>query len=174
MKHASPQKVFLLCVIFLAIGLAAGFYFSPPALKEAAFPLMDISSVLPEIGYMAANASIQRSRVTLAAGCDALSFDVTDDQALSIRLGLEKRVFSRPLSHDIMKDVLDHYNISVKSVAIDVYEDEVYKAKIFLRQQDKILKIDSRPSDAIAMAVREGMRVMVKDDIMKSRGENIC
>lgn len=174
MKKISAAKAAAGMLLFLLLGLAAGLYLAPPALKEAVFLPADISSILPEAGYRTANASIDGNRVELLAGCDALSFDVTDDQALSIGFGLEKKVFSRPLTHDIIKDIIDHYGITVESAAIDSFEDDTYKAKIFLRQGSKVLNLDSRPSDAIAIAARYGMGVKVKSDILERRGSRVC
>ena len=160
-------------ILFFVIGLAIGLYFSPPALREAVFA-PGISSILPETGYKTANVSTEGNRVFLASGCRALSFEVTNDQALSISYGLGKRIFSRPLTHDVLKDILDNYNISVESVAIDTFEEEIYKAKIILRQGDKVLNLDSRPSDAIALAARFGVGVKIKEEMLETRGTNIC
>lgn len=172
MKKVSSAKAAGGIILFFAIGLLIGLYFSPPALREAVFAPGSFS--IPQAGYKPANVSIEGNRVFIASGCRALTFEVTDDQALSISYGLEKRVLSRPLTHDVLKDILDNYNISVESVAIDSFEEEIYTAKIFLRQADKVLNLDSRPSDAIALAVRLGMNVKIKGDVLEAKGVNIC
>ncbi len=174
MTKISMGKVAILILLFFAAGLTIGLYFSPPVLKEAIFTNRNISAILPEAGYSIANVSMDDNTVVLQSGCKVVTFEITEDQALSVRLGLEKNVFSRPLTHDIMKDVLDHYDIAVESVAIDSFEEDIYRAKIYLRQADKVLNLDSRPSDAIALAVRLGMKIRIKDKILESKGKDTC
>lgn len=174
MKKISQSKAAGGVIAFFVLGLVIGLYFSPPALKETVFVQRNISALLPAAGYTSANVSIDGNRVLLQSGCDGLSFDVTDDQALSIRFGLEKTVFSRPLTHDILRDILDHYEISVESVSIDSFEDEIYTAKIVLRQGGKVLNLDARPSDSIALAVRLGIDIKIKEELLQSRGVKLC
>ncbi|MBI2232845.1 MAG: bifunctional nuclease family protein [Candidatus Aenigmarchaeota archaeon] len=174
MAKTGRKKVAALVVLFFVAGVIIGMYFSPPVLKEAVFTNRNISAILPEAGYSLANVSMDGNTVVLQSGCKAITFEITEDQALSIRFGLEKNVFSRPLTHDIMKDVLDHYNIAVESVAIDSFEEDIYRAKIYMRQADRVLNLDARPSDTIALAVRLGMKIKVKDEILESNGKNIC
>lgn len=174
LKRISTSKAIAGIIVFFLLGLAIGLYFSPPALKEIVFAQRNISAILPEAGYSLANVSMDDNTVVLQSGCKVITFEITEDQALSIRLGLEKNIFSRPLTHDIMKDVLDHYDIAVESVAIDSFEDDIYKAKIYLQQADKVLNLDSRPSDAIALAVRHGMKIKIKDEILESKGKDTC
>ncbi len=174
MTKISRGKVAILVMLFFAAGLTTGLYFSPPALKEVVFAQRNISTILPEAGYSVVNVSMEDNTVVLQSNCKVISFEVTEDQALSISFGLQKNVFSRPLTHDIMKDVLDHYEITVESLVIDSFEDDIYKAKIYLRQGDKVLNLDSRPSDAIALAVRLGMNIKIKDEVLESKARNIC
>ncbi|MBS3052921.1 MAG: bifunctional nuclease family protein [Candidatus Aenigmarchaeota archaeon] len=181
MAKTSRKRVAVLAALFFMAGIIIGMYFSPPVLKdsppvlkEAAFTNRTISAILPEAGYSLANVSMDDNTVVLQSGCNVITFEITEDQALSIRFGLEKNVFSRPLTHDIMKDVFDHYNIAIESVAIDSFEEDIYRAKIYMRQADRVLNLDARPSDAIALAVRLGMKIKIKDEILESNGKDTC
>jgi bifunctional DNase/RNase len=100
--------------------------------------------------------------------------EISDTQALSIKQGLEKTIDKRPLTQDIMKDIFDNFDIEVLMVRIDAFSDGIYYARIIIQQGDKVLDIDSRPSDAAALAVRSSLPVYVKNELLSTYGENIC
>jgi bifunctional DNase/RNase len=155
------------------VGFAAGYQVAPPLLQDAPFA-RGAGIYVIEPGFTDTNVTISGARVELTAACRRISFEVTEDQALSISYGLQKNVFSRPLTHDLARDIFDHFGLEMESAAIDAFEDDIYKAKIVVRQDDRVLKLDVRPSDAIALAVREKVPLSVKDSILESRGERIC
>ena len=167
------KAIAIMTIVFIA-GLLAGFYLAPPQLKETIFNVHNISALLPEAGYKTANISMDGTKVYLTAGCQALAFDVTEDQAFSIRLGLDKDTFSRPMTHDLLKDIFDHYEFQVRAAAIDRFEDEIYKARITISRDDQVLDIDSRPSDAIALAARYGLGMKIKETILAEKGIAVC
>jgi len=91
-------------------------------------------------------------------------------EASSIATELEKIELSRPMTHDLMRNVFSEYDISVDKVEINDLSDNTFYANIFLRQNSKISVMDSRPSDAIAMALRTGAPIFVNQKVIeKSR-----
>ncbi len=78
----------------------------------------------------------------------------TRQQTYSIASGMEDIEAERPTTHDLMRDIFDLYDIRVLMVKIDNCKDQLYQARLLLQQGNKILNLDSRPSDAIAVAVR--------------------
>ncbi|MEM4703214.1 MAG: DUF151 domain-containing protein [Candidatus Pacearchaeota archaeon] len=77
------------------------------------------------------------------------------------------------MTHDIIKNIFEIYDIKVIHVIIHETRDGIYLAKIFLRQGNKILALDSRPSDAIAIALRFDAKIYIKRQVLEE-GENIC
>lgn len=125
-------------------------------------------------GFVPVQVAINESTVYLYDDCYSVSFNITEDQAYSVARGMAGLIGARPLTHDIMKDILDDYNIKITNIMIDRYENEIYYATIYFRQGNRILELDSRPSDAIAMSVRTGIPVYFKQSILQDQGENTC
>jgi len=75
-------------------------------------------------------------------------------EAFAISLALEDKTVDRPLTHDLMKSILDHLDVKIDRILIDDIWQETYYAKITLNMGDKTVQIDARPSDAIALGLR--------------------
>jgi bifunctional DNase/RNase len=136
---------------------------------------VDYSYTAPSTqGYTKVAVDINYTTVHLSDECHDLSFDVTQDQAYAIARGLERTVGPRPLTQDIMKDVLDNFDIEIIQIRIDRYENEIYYATIFLRQGNRVLELDARPSDSIALALRTGTQLYFKQSILADRGAYVC
>ncbi len=75
-------------------------------------------------------------------------------EAQSIAIELENMKPSRPLTHDLFKSFADNYNIRIQEVIIDKFEEGVFYAKLICDKDAIISEIDSRTSDAVALAIR--------------------
>ncbi len=75
---------------------------------------------------------------------------------------------SRPLTHDLFKNILTILNCKVNKVIIDDYKDHSYYAKVFFESEDEHYQVDSRPSDAIALALKFEVPIYVESNIMDS------
>ncbi|MDD3581115.1 MAG: bifunctional nuclease family protein [Desulfobacca sp.] len=106
--------------------------------------------------------------------------DVDSDKAVPIWIGLleataiaselENIKFSRPMTHDLLKTVIDAMEVEVKRIEVCDLKDNTYYALIFLNNKDKEISIDARPSDAIALALRTKAPIFVEElVIQKSR-----
>lgn len=84
-------------------------------------------------------------------------------EAQSIALEMEGIKPPRPLTHDLMKNIIDSMGISINEIVISDLRDGTFYAKITLDSQE----IDARPSDAIALAVRFGVPIFVSDKVME-------
>lgn len=168
-----PSFVIILLAVVFFIGVNAGSLYRLPTIAET-IEEAGISSIITKIGFTESNVTIRGNTVSLLGGCRLLQFDVTQDQAYSIAAALTNTSSQRPLTHDIFKEVLDNFNITILQIKIDRREDEIYKATIYMRRGNDLLSIDARPSDAIAMAARYGMPLYVKDTILTEKGTNVC
>ena len=75
-------------------------------------------------------------------------------EAQAIAVAMERMTPNRPLTHDLFKNTLDAYNIEVREVIINQLLDGIFYARLLCYQNGEEMEIDSRTSDALAMAVR--------------------
>lgn len=94
-------------------------------------------------------------------------------EAISTNSGIKNEEPFRPFAHDIILRFLEKKDIDVKKVLIDDLEEGIYFAQLVLEQDSEEIKIDSRPSDGIAIAVREDAEIKIKSSILEkaSRGK---
>lgn len=88
-------------------------------------------------------------------------------EATSIASRLENIQFPRPLTHDLMKHILDFLGIKIPKIEIVDLRDNTYYAIITLDIQGELVDIDARPSDAVAMALRMGSEILVHEEVLK-------
>lgn len=91
-------------------------------------------------------------------------------EASSIATELEKIQLARPMTHDLIKNILTEVGVQVDRVEVTDLSDNTFYASIFLRFEGRELVMDSRPSDAIAIALRSQAPIYVEKKVMeKSR-----
>ena len=89
-------------------------------------------------------------------------------EAQSIALELEGIKPPRPLTHDLMKSLIDNLGATVQEVIINELKENTFYAKIILEFSSLTTEIDARPSDAIAIAVRTNSIIYVSEDVMEA------
>ncbi len=93
-------------------------------------------------------------------------------EASAIASELEKLKFSRPMTHDLIRNILDEVEVRVRRVEVTDLKDNVYYATIHLEKGETVYRIDARPSDAIAIALRTGSPIFVENSILE-KSKNI-
>ena len=91
-------------------------------------------------------------------------------EAQAIAVAMEQMAPNRPLTHDLFKNTLESFNIDLKEVVINNLLDGVFYAKLVCVKDGEEYEIDSRTSDAIAMAVRFDCPIYTFEFIMESAG----
>lgn len=91
-------------------------------------------------------------------------------EAQAIAVALEKMTPNRPLTHDLFRNTLNNFNVTIKEVIINDLLDGIFYAQLICEQNGEIYVIDSRTSDAIAMAVRYSAPIFTYDFILGSAG----
>lgn len=91
-------------------------------------------------------------------------------EAQAIAVALEKMNPSRPLTHDLMKNFMTAFGIELHEIIINDLQEGVFYSKLVCSNENDTIEIDSRTSDAIAMAVRFGCPIYTLDTIMESAG----
>lgn len=121
------------------------------------------------------NIDMEPPTLILSTECYNLEMNITDDQIYSIGYAINNISSPRPLTHDLIKELTENYNIDILQIKIDLYTDErIYKAKIIFRQDNKVLVLDSRPSDATGISVRTEKPIWIKKDILEQFGTKTC
>jgi hypothetical protein len=87
-------------------------------------------------------------------------------EASSISFALEEVTTPRPMTHDLMKAVLDVVDAKVISVVISDLKENTYYAKIHLMYEDSEYVVDARPSDAIALALRTKAPIFANEEVL--------
>ena len=106
-----------------------------------------------------------------ASGNAILPIWVGVSEANAIALEIEKVVTPRPMTHDLLKNVLLGLDSHVDKVVVTSIEDDTFYAVIWIRRNGSLISIDSRPSDALALALRIDCPILVDDDVLrKSKG----
>ena len=91
-------------------------------------------------------------------------------EAQAIALGMEGEHSSRPLTHDLFKNFAEQYGVEVIEVVLTRFLEGVFYAMLICKQGDDITMIDSRPSDAIALAVRFHCPISAYENVMNEAG----
>jgi bifunctional DNase/RNase len=88
-------------------------------------------------------------------------------EAQSIALGLENITPPRPITHDLLLSMIQTLEGQVERVIISDLRNNTYYAIIQVRRKSKLHEVDARPSDALALAVRQGIRIFVEEEVLR-------
>ncbi len=94
-------------------------------------------------------------------------------EAGAIALELAGRKFERPLTHDLMKMIIDGLKVNLEKVAVTEIRTNTFFAKMVFERDNEILSIDARPSDSIALALRTGSPIYVAEDLFEVQGRKM-
>ncbi|MGJ5819491.1 bifunctional nuclease family protein [Paludibaculum fermentans] len=89
-------------------------------------------------------------------------------EANAIALEIEKVSTPRPMTHDLIKNVLLGLETGVRKVVVSELRDDTFYAVIWLEREGEIISIDSRPSDALALALRLDCPIYVEEQVLKT------
>jgi len=103
---------------------------------------------------------------------DMLPIWVGKPEASSISFALEDVTTPRPMTHDLMKAILDVVDAKVISVVISDLKDNTYFAKVHLMYEDSEYSIDARPSDAIALALRAKAPIFANEEVLRKQASD--
>lgn len=89
-------------------------------------------------------------------------------EANAIALEIEKVTTPRPMTHDLLKNLLMGLEARVHRVVVNDLRDDTFYAVIWLERDGQVISIDSRPSDALALALRVDCPIFVEDEVLKN------
>ncbi len=88
-------------------------------------------------------------------------------EAMSISISLNKISMARPLTHDLMINILNTIGAKITKVCVVSLKEGTYYAEIHIEMNDTVYVIDSRPSDAIALAIRCNAKIFAKEELLE-------
>ena len=89
-------------------------------------------------------------------------------EANAIALEIEKVATLRPMTHDLLRNILQGLGCLVSKIVVSQLKDDTFYAVIWLMQNGKLISVDSRPSDALALALRTNSPIYVDEEVIKN------
>src|SRR6201992_3565528 len=86
----------------------------------------------------------------------------------AIALEIEKVSTPRPMTHDLIKTLLLGLDAGIQKVVVNELKDETFFAVIWVQRNGELISVDSRPSDALALALRLDCPIYVEESVLKS------
>ena len=176
LKHYLKYRKMILPFALLIIIIALASYI---LLREFLLPNFISIPELSTQGYtevaIGINITDDRGVIYLSGNCFELPVVIEKSQAVSIENGINGIIGQRPNTHDLVKDMLKGLDANIMMLKITEMKEGTYYSRIILRKGNLILGLDSRPSDALAIAARTEYEVpvYVKDELLKT-GTKIC
>jgi bifunctional DNase/RNase len=125
--------------------------------------------------YVVANVlQVSGSTVIIGNNCTAIVSDTSTERAQAIDDGIKGVMQQRPNAYDIFAETLKSFNITLDYVTLDNFVNGTYYSNLYLRSNDKVLKLDSKPSDAIALALRTNSTIYLNKTLLSEVGKKIC
>jgi bifunctional DNase/RNase len=163
----------VIAVVMLAAGIFIGNSISGYYTYRIDTDMLQIDSLSTE-GFTEVDVDLNLNELTLTGDCRQISMAISPDQAYSIDMALRKMEGIRPLTHDLMDLQMEVFGIEVVIAKIHTLEEGAYYADLILKQDNRVLTIDARPSDAIALAIRARAPIYVSDSLMEDEGVAAC
>jgi uncharacterized protein len=88
-------------------------------------------------------------------------------EANAIWLEIDKSTTPRPMTHDLLRNLVTGLNASVERVVVTELRNDTFYAVVWMRQQDELVTVDARPSDAIALALRCDCPIYVSEEVLR-------
>jgi bifunctional DNase/RNase len=89
-------------------------------------------------------------------------------EAMALQRAMNKEVFQRPLTHELLRNVIDKTGVNVEHIEIDDLKDHTYYATIYLKNSEsKLVTVDARPSDSLVLATWMGVPIFVSEKVIE-------
>jgi len=88
-------------------------------------------------------------------------------EATQMGIALEKARFARPMTHDLFLDALTNLDARIKQVNIYDVNESTFFAKLILQARDRVIELDARPSDALALALRQEAPIYMEESVLE-------
>ncbi len=169
-RISKSNSYYLLIVAFLLLILlaAVGFRIAVSFIKIKEPPALSLKDFLAVEGIQ-----VRDNNLLLTTSCYRITMVTNQEQTESIERALQNVTSARPNAHDLFAYNLKYFGIYLTFVKIHSFKDGIYYSTIFLEQDNKILALDARPSDAISIALRIRARIYLNKSLL-DYAERIC
>jgi len=96
---------------------------------------------------------------------EILPISIGDNEGISILRELHKTPMPRPMTYELLNKIIKELGGKIEKITIDKLQDGIFYATIHIKQGNRKIKIDSRPSDAINIAIRKGVKIFVEEKV---------
>lgn len=103
-------------------------------------------------------------------GDRSLPIWIGENEAIAIAVAIQGIKAKRPMTHDLIKTLLDSFQAKVLRVVIADLQEDTYFAKLVLESEGRLFSVDARPSDSIAIGLRAGTTIYVEEPVMEKNG----
>ncbi len=125
-------------------------------------------------GYLKMNVTARATTVFMAAECMQIAASTTEEQAAAIERARLGETPIRPFTHELLADALQALSAEVLMVKVDDMRDGIYYSRLFIRDGNRLIALDSKPSDAITVAYRFSAPIYIKKELMERLGQKVC
>ena len=137
-------------------------------------PLVFDTDPLSLYDYTNVKVAVSPAKIYLVDNCTAVTLATSLSKTYTIQRALEGALDIRPDAYDLIYDMMDNFVIGMRFVKIYQLKNDLYYAQIFMEKDKQLLNIDSKPSDALAVATRFQVPVYVENSLLKEKGEKVC
>lgn len=140
----------------------------------------NFSKYVPDTsGFIEAKVNVElimgdKAEITITAGCYMIKAVTDSFIADAIIKGQEKKIEFRPSIYDAIVDVFKSLGIEILGLKIVEMKNNTYIGQLILQQKERIIFLDIRPSDGVALAVRFGAPIYINETLAKTTGNKIC
>ncbi|MBR9682170.1 MAG: bifunctional nuclease family protein [Candidatus Aenigmarchaeota archaeon] len=118
--------------------------------------------------------NIFETKIMFGNNCTAILARTSEERAKDIQLGQQEIIDGRPNVYDTFSEVLNNFEIELEAVLIQNVDDDYFYSDMIFRTDDKVLRLDTRPSDAIAVVLRTESKVYINKTLLEEQGIDIC
>lgn len=90
------------------------------------------------------------------------------NETMQLAVAIEHAKLPRPMTHDLFLDALTNLDTTIDHVLINDVKGQTFFAKLYLRQGGRLIELDARPTDAIALALREDAPFLISDEVLEN------
>ena len=156
MKNGYKIILVALLILVLYVGISQKTYFNRFEYVEA-----DVIDVVGD-------------NIWIGKDCEVVVGSISPERVEAIELGEEKELGPRPFIYDNFVDVLNFYDVTLEAVLVKEVENKNFKSDMIFVSDSEVLFVDSRPSDAVALALRMDVPIYVHKDLLEEVGINYC
>ncbi len=125
-------------------------------------------------GFVPITVKLVGDDLSFIYNCKEVSAAITAERAYGLHLVVQKRTLVRPTTYDLLYDLVEGFGIKPRMVKIYRLESGIYAADLIIEQGNKLLKIDTRPSDGLAIAFKTETPAYAEEKAFEEDGKKIC